>query len=91
LNEGTERLKKEQVKPKSKLKPDSSEPYFYIALVLKGTENQYLSLLKYVNKSHGAQIIYQCKSLTYLRVVRDDPARLQLEIADPAKLEAQEG
>jgi len=84
-------LKKEQVKSKGKFVSDSSEPYFYIALVLKGTENQYLNLLKYVNRSNGAQVVYQCRSLTYLRVVRDDRARPQLENADPVKLEAREG
>jgi hypothetical protein len=52
-------------------KSDSAEPYFYIALVLKGTEKQYLNLLKYVNGRNGSQVIYQCKSLTYLRVARD--------------------
>ena len=83
-------MKKEQVKSKGKLGSDSSEPYFYIALVLKGTESQYLSLLKYVNRSNGAQVVYQCRSLTYLRVVRDDQARVQLENADPARLEARE-
>jgi hypothetical protein len=61
--EGTEMNKKEQ---------DSSEPYFYIALVVKGTEEQYLDLLKYVNNRNGAKVIYQCKSLTYLHVARDD-------------------
>jgi hypothetical protein len=53
-------------------KQNSSEPYFYIALVIKGTEKQYLNLLKYVNNRNGAQVIYQCKSLTYLRVAKDD-------------------
>ena len=50
----------------------SSEPQFYIALVLKGTEEQYRNVLKYFNRSNGAKVIYQCKSLTYLHVARDD-------------------
>jgi hypothetical protein len=49
----------------------SSEPYFYVALVLKGTEKQYLNLLKYLGNRNGSQVIYQCKSLTYFRVTRD--------------------
>jgi hypothetical protein len=91
LNEGIERLNKEQIKPKNSLKSDSSEPYFYIALVLKGTEKQYLSLLRHVNNTNGAQIVYQCKSLTYLRVTRDDQAKLRVGVADPVKLEVHEG
>jgi hypothetical protein len=70
-----------------KEKSDSVEPYFYIALVLKGTEQQYLNLLKYIQNRNGAQVIYQCKSLTYLHVTRDDngkckavPQELSLEI-----------
>ena len=59
-------------------KQDSSEPYFYIALVLKGTEKQYLNLLKYVNKRNGAKVIYQCKSLTYLHVARDESVKFQV-------------
>jgi hypothetical protein len=58
-------------------KTDSAEPYVYIALVLKGTEKQYLNLLKYVNNRNGAQVIYQCKSLTYLRVTRDGCTKLK--------------
>ena len=91
MNEGIERLNEKEKKPKNKLKSDSSEPYFYVALVLKGTESQYLKLLKYVNNSNGAQIIYQCKSLTYLRVTRDDQAQLRANMADPVKLEVHEG
>jgi hypothetical protein len=55
----------------------SSEPYFYIALVLKGTEKQYLNALKYIDSRNGAKVIYQCKSLTYLRVARDDGVKCQ--------------
>lgn len=55
-----------------KKESDPSEPYFYIALVLKGSEKQYLYLLKYIQNRNGAQVIYQCKSLTYLRVTRDE-------------------
>ncbi len=62
-------------KQNKEAKIDSAEPYFYIALVIKGTEKQYLNLLKYVNNRNGAQVIYQCKSLTYLRVTRDGEIR----------------
>jgi hypothetical protein len=57
---------------------DSSEPYFYIALVLKGTEEQYLNLLNYVNTRIGAKVVYQCKSLTYLHVARDDGVKFKV-------------
>jgi len=60
-----------------KKESNSAEPYFYIALVLKGTEQQYLNLLNYISKRNGAQVIYQCKSLTYLRVTRDDGANVR--------------
>ena len=56
---------------------NSSEPHFYIALVLEGTEKQYLNLLKYVNNRNGSKIIYQCKSLTYLHVSRDDEVKFK--------------
>jgi hypothetical protein len=56
---------------------NSVEPYFYIALVLKGSEKQYLNLLRYVSNRNGAQVIYQCKSLTYLHVTRDDGVKLK--------------
>ncbi len=49
----------------------ASEPYFYMAFVLKGTTKQYLRLLKYINGRNGASVIYQCRSLTYLRVVKE--------------------
>jgi hypothetical protein len=55
-----------------KEEPSSAEPHFYVALVIKGTEKQYLNLLKYVNNRNGSKVIYQCKSLTYLHVSRDD-------------------
>jgi hypothetical protein len=58
---------------RKQVKSDSAEPYFYIALVLKGTEKQYLNLLKYVNNRNGSKVIYQCKSLTYLTVSRNGP------------------
>jgi hypothetical protein len=76
----------------SKPKSSSAEPFFYVGLVLKGTEKQYVNLLKYVNSRNGSQIIYQCKSLTYLRVSRDDsaPAKLRAVIADPDLLETDE-
>lgn len=65
-------------------KSDSAEPYFYIALVLKGTEKQYLNLLKYVNNRNGSQVIYQCKSLTYLRVTRDNGSKLKAVANTPS-------
>jgi hypothetical protein len=68
--------RKKERKMKKK-EPNSAEPYFYIALVLKGTEKQYLNLLKYIQNRNGAQVIYQCKSLTYLRVTRDSDSRLK--------------
>jgi hypothetical protein len=69
---------------------DSSEPYYYVGIVLKGTEKQYVNLLKYVNSKNGSQIIYQSKSLTYLRITRDDPIKLKAIIADPDELAASE-
>jgi hypothetical protein len=65
-----------------------SEPYYYIALVLKGSEKQYLDLLKYVSSRNGAQMIYQCKSLTYLRVTRDDGVKIKA--AEPFLLDAEQ-
>jgi hypothetical protein len=61
----------------TKKEPHPSEPYLYIALVLRGSEKQYLNLLKYVNNRNGAQVIYQCKSLTYLRVTREDGVKFR--------------
>ncbi len=52
-------------------KQDSSQTLYYIALVIKGTEEQYQDVLSYVNAKNGAKVIYQCKSLTYLHVDRD--------------------
>jgi hypothetical protein len=69
--------KKEQTVKKEE--PSSSEPQFYIAIVIKGTEKQYLNLLKYVNIRNGSKIIYQCKSLTYLHVSRDDGVKFTTE------------
>lgn len=68
-------------------KQDSSEPYFYIGLVIKGTEKQYLNLLKYVNNRNGAKVIYQCKSLTYLRVCKDEGVNIKEET--PITIQAQ--
>lgn len=67
-------------------KSNSAEPYYYVGIVLKGTEKQYVNLLKYINGRNGSQIIYQSKSLTYLRISRDDPAKLRAIIADPDEL-----
>lgn len=58
---------------------NSSKPLFYIALVVRATEDQYLNLLKYVNDHNGSKIIYQCKSLTYLHVSRDDGVKFKPE------------
>lgn len=69
---------------------DSSEPYYYVGIVLKGTEKQYVKLLKYINARNGSRVIYQSKSLTYLRIARDDPAKLRAIIADPDELAASE-
>ena len=49
-----------------------TEPYFYIALVLKGSEKQYLNLMDYLKNQNSSKIIYQRKALTYLRIVSDD-------------------
>jgi hypothetical protein len=78
-------MNKKQHLPKAKSKSDSAEPLFYVGLVLRGTEKQYVNLLKYINSRNGSQIIYQCKSLTYLRLSRDEspPAKLRAVIADP--------
>ncbi len=65
-----------------------SEPYYYIALVLKGSEKQYLDLLKYVGSRNGAKMIYQCKSLTYLRVIRDDGVKIK--VAEPFLFDAEQ-
>jgi hypothetical protein len=70
---------------KKETKSDSSEPYVYIGLVLKGTEKQYLNLLKYINSRNGSNVIYQCKSLTYLKIVRDSP-KLQVIANVPDEL-----
>ncbi len=79
-------------KPKARAKPktNSAEPYFYIGLVLKGTEKEYVNLLKYINNRNGSQIIYQCKSLTYLRVSREDTPKIREIIAYPDELASQE-
>ncbi len=78
-------MNRKQSKPdyRDKSKSNSAEPYFYVGLVLKGTEKQYINLLKYVNSRNGSQIIYQCKSLTYLRISREDSSKLRAIIADP--------
>jgi hypothetical protein len=83
-------MNRKQSRPDSKGKSNSAEPYFYVGLVLKGTEKQYVNLLKYVNARNGSQIIYQCKSLTYLRISREDSARLKAVVADVDVLAADE-
>ncbi|MCS7115094.1 MAG: hypothetical protein RMJ15_01975 [Nitrososphaerota archaeon] len=59
-------------------KIDPTKPLYYIALVLKGTEQQYLDLLSYIEKRNRAQIIYQCKSLTYLYITQENPQTLKM-------------
>jgi hypothetical protein len=81
-------MNKKQTKPNPK--SDSAEPYFYMGIVLKGTEKQYLNLLKYINGRNGSKIIYQCKSLTYLRVTRDDRVKLQAVTPGIVALESTE-
>jgi hypothetical protein len=83
-NELTEGIK---VKNSKQIKQDSAEPYFYVALVIRGTEKQYLNLLNYVNKKNGSKVIYQCKSLTYLRVCKDEGVNIKDE--DLVQIEAQ--
>jgi hypothetical protein len=90
LTEGIERMNKKQHLTSAKSKSDSAEPFFYVGLVLKGTEKQYVNLLKYVNGRNGSQIIYQCKSLTYLRISREDSAKLRMVVADPDVLATDE-
>ena len=60
----------------------SAEPHFYVALVMRGTEAQYLDALSYIQSHNGAQMIYQCKSLAYLRVVRDDVVRIEAAVPE---------
>lgn len=62
----------------------SAEPFYYIALVLKGSEKQYVNLLKYVNNRNGAKIIYQCKSLTYLHVEKNEGVKFAVDIPNRA-------
>jgi hypothetical protein len=80
--------KKDSVNSKQ-TKSDSAEPYFYVGIVIKGTEKQYVNLLKYINGRNGSQIIYQSKSLTYLRITRDDP-KIKMAVADPDELTVNE-
>lgn len=69
---------------------DSCEPYYYIGLVIRGTEKQYAQLLKYLGGRNGAQVIYQCKSLTYLHVTRDDSALIDSEPKIAINLDAEQ-
>jgi hypothetical protein len=78
----------EGIKLKKSTQTNSAEPHFYVGLIIKGTEKQYLDLLNYVNNKNGAQVIYQCKSLTYLRVSKDECVNIKLA-ADPLQVEAQ--
>ena len=67
----------------TKKEPNMSEPNYYIALVLKGSEGQYLDLLKYIDRDNGAAVIYQRKSLTFLSMTRDDGVRFIVAEPDP--------
>jgi len=73
---------------KKQTQTNSAEPYFYIGLIIKGTEKQYLNLLDYVNNKNGAQVIYQCKSLTYLRVTKDECVNIK-PATEPLQVETQ--
>jgi len=81
--------KKEQKMKKTA--PNPTDPLYYVAFVLKGTEPQYLNLLKYINKRNGAQVIYQCKSLTYLRVTREDAVKAKTAATELSFEVAQQG
>lgn len=61
---------------------DSSKPLFFVGLVLKSSERQYLDLLRYLSNRNGTSVIYQCKSLTYLHIVRGDGVKLQAAPVD---------
>lgn len=62
-------------------KPNSYEPMFYMAFVLNGTEQQYVDLLRYVKEQNGAQLIYQCRSLTYLYISREQPEKHRMHVS----------
>lgn len=53
-------------------KANQIETYYYIALVLRGSEKQYLDLMGHLSNQDSAKIVYQRKALTYLRIVSDD-------------------
>jgi len=69
-------VKKVSVNSK-RIESGSAEPFFYVGLVLRGTERQYVNLLKYINARNGSRVIYQSKSLTYLRIAREDSVKVQ--------------
>ena len=54
---------------------DSAQPLFFMAFILQGTEQQYLDLLKYVQKWNQARLIYQKRSLVYLYVTDKEPVK----------------
>lgn len=62
-------------------KTSSAEPFFYFALVLSGSEEQNVDLLKYMNYKNGSPVIYQTKSLTY-QVSREDCTKLRVDLPD---------
>ncbi|MEM2098875.1 MAG: hypothetical protein QXU99_03905 [Candidatus Bathyarchaeia archaeon] len=77
---------------KKETKTNTIEPYYYVAIVLKGTEKQYLNLLKYLKNRNKAQLIYQCKSLTYLRVTRDTSTHIgAVSLEKPIEAETKGG
>jgi hypothetical protein len=75
----------------NKNQTNANEPYFFIALVIKGTEKHYLDLLNYMKTCNGSKIVYQCKSLTYLHVTRDDGVKVEVETPELMVESAQRG
>jgi hypothetical protein len=65
-----------------RIESGSAEPFFYVGLVLRGTERQYVNLLKYINARNGSRVIYQSKSLTYLRIAREDSVKVQAVVVE---------
>jgi len=74
-------VKKVSVNSK-RIESGSAEPFFYVGLVLRGTERQYVNLLKYINARNGSRVIYQSKSLTYLRIAREDSVKVQAVVVE---------
>lgn len=79
--------RRNKMKNNKHTKKELTESYFYIALVIKGTEKQYKNLLKHVNNKNGAKVINQCKSLTYLRIYKDEGVNIKYDA--PIAIQAQ--